>query len=110
MDSEVINHEKLVELKMKQEIAKITSDQYYLVFLQQYIYDSSTVRKRIFQEALVSITLPFIKKTLVPSCKPVRVSLFHSFTVSTTHTLLWGDNVSRAPKAIDSPALYHQLL
>ncbi|XP_029355315.1 protein Niban-like [Echeneis naucrates] len=37
--------------------------------LKQYDYDSSTVRKRICQEALVSITLPFIKKNLAPTCK-----------------------------------------
>lgn len=37
--------------------------------LKQYDYDSSTVRKRISQEALVSITLPFIKKSLAPACK-----------------------------------------
>ncbi|KAL6108409.1 niban1 [Pungitius sinensis] len=36
--------------------------------LKQYDYDSSTVRKRISREALVHITLPFIKKTL-SSCK-----------------------------------------
>ncbi|XP_045543834.1 protein Niban 1 [Salmo salar] len=37
--------------------------------LKQYDYDSSTVRKRIFQEALVGITLPHIKKNLAPTCK-----------------------------------------
>ncbi|XP_059197796.1 protein Niban 1a [Centropristis striata] len=37
--------------------------------LKQYDYDSSTVRKRISREALVSITLPFIKRNLAPSCK-----------------------------------------
>uniref|UniRef100_A0A3Q3EC66 Niban apoptosis regulator 1a n=1 Tax=Labrus bergylta TaxID=56723 RepID=A0A3Q3EC66_9LABR len=37
--------------------------------LKQYDYDSSTVRKRISREALVSITLPFIKKNLAPTCK-----------------------------------------
>ncbi|XP_029001651.1 protein Niban 1a isoform X2 [Betta splendens] len=37
--------------------------------LKQYDYDSSTVRKRIFQEALVSVTLPFIKKNLADICK-----------------------------------------
>ncbi|KAJ8270304.1 hypothetical protein GJAV_G00112740 [Gymnothorax javanicus] len=37
--------------------------------LKQYDYDSSTVRKRIFQEALVDITLPAIKRSLIPSCK-----------------------------------------
>uniref|UniRef100_A0A3Q4G8T4 Niban apoptosis regulator 1a n=1 Tax=Neolamprologus brichardi TaxID=32507 RepID=A0A3Q4G8T4_NEOBR len=40
------------------------------IVLKKYDYDSSTVRKRIFQEALVSITLPFIKKSLVSTCKP----------------------------------------
>uniref|UniRef100_A0A8C7F7R3 Niban apoptosis regulator 1 n=1 Tax=Oncorhynchus kisutch TaxID=8019 RepID=A0A8C7F7R3_ONCKI len=37
--------------------------------LKQYDYDSSTVRKRIFREALVGITLPHIKKTLAPTYK-----------------------------------------
>lgn len=37
--------------------------------LKQYDYDSSTVRKRISRESLVSITLPFIKKNLGPTCK-----------------------------------------
>ncbi|XP_049910402.1 protein Niban 1a [Epinephelus moara] len=37
--------------------------------LKQYDYDSSTVRKRISREALVSITLPFIKRNLAPTCK-----------------------------------------
>ncbi|XP_074492480.1 protein Niban 1-like [Sebastes fasciatus] len=37
--------------------------------LKQYDYDSSTVRKRISREALVSVTLPFIKKSLAPTCK-----------------------------------------
>ncbi|XP_076582897.1 protein Niban 1-like [Chaetodon auriga] len=37
--------------------------------LKQYDYDSSTVRKKISREALVSITLPFIKKSLAPTCK-----------------------------------------
>ncbi|XP_029286312.1 protein Niban 1a [Cottoperca gobio] len=37
--------------------------------LKQYDYDSSTVRKRISREALVAITLPFIKKNLAPTCK-----------------------------------------
>uniref|UniRef100_A0A8B9HDP7 Niban apoptosis regulator 1b n=1 Tax=Astyanax mexicanus TaxID=7994 RepID=A0A8B9HDP7_ASTMX len=35
----------------------------------QYDYDSSTVRKKIFQDALVDITLPAIRRNLAPSCK-----------------------------------------
>lgn len=38
---------------------------------QQYDYDSSTVRKRISREALLSVTLPFIKKKLDPAYKTV---------------------------------------
>ncbi|XP_036437325.1 protein Niban 1a [Colossoma macropomum] len=37
--------------------------------LKQYDYDSSTVRKRIFQEALINITLPSIKAHLAPTFK-----------------------------------------
>ncbi|KAK5869437.1 hypothetical protein PBY51_024153 [Eleginops maclovinus] len=43
--------------------------------LKQYDHDSSTVRKRISREALVSITLPFIKKNLAPTCKTELQSL-----------------------------------
>lgn len=43
------------------------------VFLQQFDYDSSTVRQRIFQDALVSITLPVIKRNLAPTCKEVSL-------------------------------------
>uniref|UniRef100_A0A3Q1G9V8 Niban apoptosis regulator 1a n=1 Tax=Acanthochromis polyacanthus TaxID=80966 RepID=A0A3Q1G9V8_9TELE len=46
--------------------------------LKQYDYDSSTVRKRIFQEALVSTTLPFIKKNLAPTCKTELQGLEHT--------------------------------
>ncbi|KAI1891482.1 hypothetical protein AGOR_G00144270 [Albula goreensis] len=37
--------------------------------LKQYDYDSSTVRKRIFQQALLDITLPVVKKNLAPTFK-----------------------------------------
>ncbi|OWK08250.1 FAM129A [Cervus elaphus hippelaphus] len=37
---------------------------------EQYDYDSSTIRKRIFQEALVQITLPTLQKALASVCKP----------------------------------------
>ncbi|KAK6311271.1 hypothetical protein J4Q44_G00193260 [Coregonus suidteri] len=44
-------------------------------FNQQYDHDSSTVRKRIFQEALVDITLPAIRRNLAPSYKPDLLKL-----------------------------------
>ncbi|KAL0967008.1 hypothetical protein UPYG_G00303340 [Umbra pygmaea] len=52
--------------------AKLTSamEKSKLRVLKQYDYDSSTVRKSIFQEALVDITLPAIRRSLAPACKP----------------------------------------
>ncbi|KAG8447843.1 hypothetical protein GDO86_015085 [Hymenochirus boettgeri] len=38
--------------------------------LKKYDYDSSSVRKKFFQEALLQIIIPFLLKTLAPSCKP----------------------------------------
>lgn len=40
--------------------------------LQKYDYDSSTVRKKFFREALLQITIPFLLKKLAPTCKGVR--------------------------------------
>lgn len=42
---------------------------------QKYDYDSSSVRKRFFREALLQITIPFLLKKLAPTCKSVRVPL-----------------------------------
>ncbi|NWI30465.1 NIBL1 protein, partial [Sula dactylatra] len=37
--------------------------------LKKYDYDSSTVRKKFFREALLQITIPFLLKKLAPTCK-----------------------------------------
>ncbi|XP_021117666.1 niban-like protein 1 isoform X2 [Heterocephalus glaber] len=37
--------------------------------LKKYDYDSSTVRKRFFREALLQITIPFLLRKLAPTCK-----------------------------------------
>lgn len=37
--------------------------------LKKYDYDSSTVRKKFFQEALLQIIIPFLLKKLAPTCK-----------------------------------------
>uniref|UniRef100_A0AAX7T679 Niban 1/2/3 domain-containing protein n=1 Tax=Astatotilapia calliptera TaxID=8154 RepID=A0AAX7T679_ASTCA len=63
--------------------------QLHAVIHMKYDYDSSTVRKRIFQEALVSITLPFIKKSLVSTCKPGLEQIIYSDHSSFVHV----DNV-----------------
>ncbi|NWS60470.1 NIBL1 protein, partial [Chunga burmeisteri] len=37
--------------------------------IAKYDYDSSTVRKKFFREALLQITIPFLLKKLAPTCK-----------------------------------------
>ncbi|XP_030062986.1 niban-like protein 1 [Microcaecilia unicolor] len=37
--------------------------------LKKYDYDSSTVRKKFFREALLQIIIPFLLKKLAPTCK-----------------------------------------
>ncbi|CAL8306654.1 unnamed protein product [Lota lota] len=53
--------------------------------LKQYDYDSSTVRKKLFQDALVAITLPHIKKNLATVCKPELQRLEQSIYVDHSH-------------------------
>ncbi|KAL1253203.1 hypothetical protein QQF64_017896, partial [Cirrhinus molitorella] len=38
--------------------------------LKKYDYDSSTVRKKFFREALLQIIIPYMLKQLFPSCSP----------------------------------------
>ncbi|XP_066569355.1 protein Niban 2a [Amia ocellicauda] len=38
--------------------------------LKKYDYDSSTVRKKFFREALLQIIIPYMLKQLSPTCKP----------------------------------------
>ncbi|CAB1332651.1 unnamed protein product [Coregonus sp. 'balchen'] len=42
--------------------------------LKKYDYDSSTVRKKFFREALLQIIIPYMLKQLTPSCHPVRLT------------------------------------
>ncbi|XP_028971698.2 protein Niban 1 isoform X2 [Esox lucius] len=72
MDNAVYTFEVLLQSSLKDNPAKLTSamEKAKLRVLKQFDYDSSTVRKRIFQEALVDITLPAIKRNLAPTCKP----------------------------------------
>ncbi|KAG7321684.1 hypothetical protein KOW79_014542 [Hemibagrus wyckioides] len=71
MENAVYTFELLLQAAMKDEPEKLATvmEKAKLRVLKQYDYDSSTVRKRIFQEALVDITLPAIRRNLAPSCK-----------------------------------------
>lgn len=57
--------------------------------LQQYDYDSSTVRMKISHEALVSIALPFIKKKLAPTYKSVSLNPPLSETCAGGELCVW---------------------
>ncbi|KAK3531213.1 hypothetical protein QTP70_015247 [Hemibagrus guttatus] len=71
MENAVYTFELLLQAAMKDEPEKLATvmEKAKLRVLKQYDYDSSTVRKRIFQEALVDITFPAIRRNLAPSCK-----------------------------------------
>ncbi|XP_066180771.1 protein Niban 1 [Sylvia atricapilla] len=72
MENAVYTFEQLFSPSHQADSAKIatTIEKVKLRVLKQYDYDSSTIRKKIFQEALVQITLPTMQKTLASTCKP----------------------------------------
>ncbi|XP_072367370.1 protein Niban 1-like isoform X1 [Scyliorhinus torazame] len=71
MDNAVYTFEKLLSDSLKNNPSKtVTSiEKVKQRVLKQYDHDSSTVRKKLFQEALVQITLPTLQKALAPSYK-----------------------------------------
>ncbi|XP_077641630.1 protein Niban 1 [Lonchura striata] len=72
MENAVYTFEQLFSPSHQADSAKVatTIEKVKLRVLKQYDYDSSTIRKMIFQEALVQITLPTMQKTLASTCKP----------------------------------------
>ncbi|XP_053419338.1 protein Niban 2 [Nycticebus coucang] len=65
---ETLLHQELGKGPTKEELC--TSIQRILErVLKKYDYDSSSVRKRFFREALLQITIPFLLKKLAPTCK-----------------------------------------
>lgn len=72
MENAVFTFEQLLSPHLQGEASKTTVaiEKVKLRVLKQYDYDSSTIRKRIFQEALVQITLPTMQKALASMCKP----------------------------------------
>lgn len=61
---------------------------------QKYDYDSSTVRKKFFREALLQITIPFLLKKLAPTCK--GVSSWEGLSVEVQHPWGWGAPASHS--------------
>ncbi|XP_069087612.1 protein Niban 1 isoform X2 [Pleurodeles waltl] len=60
--------------------------------LKQYDYDSSTIRKKIFQDALVLITMPTMQRTLASTCKP-ELQTFEQFIFADYTNVIQVENV-----------------
>lgn len=59
-----------------------------LVFtFQKYDYDSSTVRKKFFREALLQIFIPYMLQQLSPSCSPVSRTQHNLTAFIPVHTM-----------------------
>ncbi|XP_058674127.1 protein Niban 2 [Ammospiza caudacuta] len=65
---ETLLHQELGKLQGKDELCKSIQRILERV-LKKFDYDSSTVRKKFFREALLQITIPFLLKKLAPTCK-----------------------------------------
>ncbi|XP_060106715.1 protein Niban 2 [Heteronotia binoei] len=65
---ETLLHQELEKTTDKDELCK-TIQRILERVLKKYDYDSSTVRKKFFREALLQITIPFLLKKLAPTCK-----------------------------------------
>uniref|UniRef100_A0A0K8S088 Protein Niban-like n=1 Tax=Crotalus horridus TaxID=35024 RepID=A0A0K8S088_CROHD len=73
LENAVYTFEQLLGLNHSKDITTMATaiEKVKLRVLKQYDYDSSTIRKRIFQEILVQITLPTLQRTLASTCKPM---------------------------------------
>ncbi|XP_053137841.1 protein Niban 2 [Hemicordylus capensis] len=65
---ETLLHQEVGKKLNKEELCKAIQRILERV-LKKYDYDSSTVRKKFFREALLQITIPFLMKKLAPTCK-----------------------------------------
>ncbi|KAJ7412287.1 Niban-like protein 1 [Willisornis vidua] len=65
---ETLLHQELGKLQGKDALCKSIQRILERV-LKKFDYDSSTVRKKFFREALLQITIPFLLKKLAPTCK-----------------------------------------
>ncbi|XP_078238988.1 protein Niban 2-like [Pogona vitticeps] len=68
---ETLLHQELGKSLSKDDLCKAIQRILERV-LEKHDYDSSTVRKKFFREALLQITIPFLLKKLAPTCKGVR--------------------------------------
>ncbi|XP_068272936.1 protein Niban 1 [Nyctibius grandis] len=94
MENAVYTFEQLFSPSRQADSAKVatTMEKVKLRVLKQYDYDSSTIRKKIFQEALVQITLPTMQKTLASTCKP-ELQKYEQFIFADYTSVIQVENV-----------------
>ncbi|XP_004688209.1 PREDICTED: protein Niban [Condylura cristata] len=94
MGNAVFTLEQLLSPHLQGEASKIAAaiEKVKLRVLKQYDYDSSTIRKRIFQEALVQITLPTMQKALAATCKP-ELQKYEQFIFADHTNMIHVENV-----------------
>uniref|UniRef100_M3YK89 Niban apoptosis regulator 1 n=1 Tax=Mustela putorius furo TaxID=9669 RepID=M3YK89_MUSPF len=94
MENAVFTFQQLLSPHLRGEAAKtaVAIEKVKLRVLKQYDYDSSTIRKRIFQEALVQITLPTVQKALASTCKP-ELQKYEQFIFADHTNMIHVENV-----------------
>ncbi|KFW94598.1 Protein Niban, partial [Phalacrocorax carbo] len=94
MENAVYTFEQLFSPSRQADSAKVatTIEKVKLRVLKQYDYDSSTIRKKIFQEALVQITLPTMQKSLASTCKP-ELQKYEQFIFADYTSVIQVENV-----------------
>ncbi|KAM6343427.1 protein Niban 1 [Alca torda] len=94
MENAVYTFEQLFSPSRQADSAKVATsiEKVKLRVLKQYDYDSSTIRKKIFQEALVQITLPTMQKTLASTCKP-ELQKYEQFIFADYTSVIQVENV-----------------
>ncbi|KAM7106785.1 protein Niban 1 [Ciconia maguari] len=94
MENAVYTFDQLFSPSRQADSAKVatTIEKVKMRVLKQYDYDSSTIRKKIFQEALVQITLPTMQKTLASTCKP-ELQKYEQFIFADHTSVIQVENV-----------------
>ncbi|XP_055480545.1 protein Niban 1 [Psammomys obesus] len=94
MENAVFTFEQLLSPHLQGEASKtaVAIEKVKLRVLKQYDYDSSTIRKKIFQEALIQITLPTVQKALASTCKP-ELQKYEQFIFADHTNMIHVENV-----------------
>uniref|UniRef100_A0A8D0DQM9 Niban apoptosis regulator 1 n=1 Tax=Salvator merianae TaxID=96440 RepID=A0A8D0DQM9_SALMN len=94
MENAVYTFEQLLDPGHHRDKTKMATviEKVKLRVLKQYDYDSSTVRKKIFQDALVQISLPTLQRTLAPACKP-ELQKYEQFIFAEHTSVIQVENV-----------------